>query len=183
MGKIDVFVDTETTGFGHVANPPRDDAIVEFGMAYRLNGEIEKIGWLCNPGKKFYENGRAAEAFSVNNIRVDEVALSLPDAEVSRMAKDLLDSLGNVVLHSYNIPFDKPFLDRKPWQFSEKYVWGEDVMDVAHQFFDLPWGYKIGLKRTLERLRLEPIGEPHRAVTDAVSAMIVHERICDNQRD
>jgi hypothetical protein len=34
MAKIDVFVDTETTGFGHVADPPRDDAIVEFGMAY-----------------------------------------------------------------------------------------------------------------------------------------------------
>ena len=182
MGKIDVFVDTETTGFGHVANPPRDDAIVEFGMAYRLNGEIEKIGWLCNPGKKFFGDGRAAEAFAVNNIQVGDIVLSLSDKEVSRMAKDLLDSLGNVVLHSYNIPFDKPFLEKSPWNFG-KYQWGKDVMDLAHNFFDLPQDYKIGLKRTLERLRLEPIGEPHRAVTDAVSAMIAYERICNNQQD
>ena len=177
MGKIDVFVDTETTGFGHVATPTRDDAIVELGMAYRLNGEIQKIGWICNPGKAFYENGRAAGAFAVNNIQVEDIVLSLPDTEVSRMAKDLLDSIGNVVLHSYNIPFDKPFLDKDPWQFSSKYEWGEDVMDVAHAFFDLPWDYKIGLKRSMERLGLKPIGEPHRAATDAVSAMMVFERI------
>ena len=139
--------------------------------------EIEKIGWLCNPGKKFFGDGRAAEAFAVNNIQVDDIVLSLSDKEVSGMAKDLLDSIGNVVLHSYNVPFDKSFLDRKPWQFSNKYQWGEDVMDVAHAFFDLPWDYKIGLKRSMERLRLKPIGEPHRAVTDAVSAMMVFERI------
>jgi inhibitor of KinA sporulation pathway (predicted exonuclease) len=50
-------------------------------------------------------------------------------------------------------------------------------MDVAHAFFDLPSDYKIGLKRSMERLGLKPIGEPHRAVTDAVSAMMVFESI------
>ena len=177
MKKIDVFVDTETTGFGHVANPQREDAIVELGIAYRLGEKVEKIGWICNPGKRFFENGRAAQAFSVNNISIDDIVASPSDEAISKTAKDLLDSLGDVVLHSYNIPFDKPFLDKKPWQFSEKYKWGEDVMDAAHDFFDLPWDYKIGLKRTLERLGLKPIGEPHRAATDAVSAMMAYEKI------
>ena len=176
MAEVHVFVDTETTGFGHVADPPRDDAIVEFGMAYRLNGEIEKIGWLCNPGKRYYANGRASGALSTSQITEDEIEQALSDKEVSRMARDLLDSLGNVVLHSYNIPFDRPFLEKPPWSFN-KYQWGDDVMDVAHHFFDLPWDYKIGLKRTLERLGLQPIGEPHRAVTDAVSAMMAYEFI------
>lgn len=176
MAEVHVFVDTETTGFGHVANPPRDDAVVELGMAYRLNGDIEKIGWLCNPGKEYYANGRADGAFAVNQISIQEVELALPDTEVSKMANDLLDTLGEVVLHSYNIPFDKSFLEKYPWSF-DKYQWGQDVMDIAHRFFDLPWDYKIGLKRTLERLGLQPIGEPHRAVTDAVSALLAAEEM------
>ena len=176
MDKIDVFVDTETTGFGHVANPQREDAIVELGIAYRFRGKIEKIGWISNPGKQFYENGRAAQAFSVNNISLDDIVAAPSDKVISKTAKTLLDSLGNVVLHSYNIPFDKPFLEKKPWNFG-KYQWGKDVMDLAHDFFDLPQDYKIGLKRTLERLRIVPIGEPHRAATDAVSAMMAYEVI------
>jgi DNA polymerase III epsilon subunit-like protein len=176
MKKIDVFVDTETTGFGHVANPQREDAIVELGIAYRFRGKIEKIGWVCNPGKRFFENGRAAQAFSVNNISLDDIVAAPSDKVISKTAKTLLDSLGNVVLHSYNIPFDKPFLEKKPWNFG-KYQWGKDVMDLAHDFFDLPQDYKIGLKRTLERLRIVPIGEPHRAATDAVSAMMAYEVI------
>ena len=176
MKKIDVFVDTETTGFGHVANPQREDAIVELGIAYRFRGKIEKIGWVCNPGKRFFENGRAAQAFSVNNISLDDIVAAPSDKVISKTAKTLLDSLGNVVLHSYNIPFDKPFLEKKPWNFG-KYQWGKDVMDLAHDFFDLPQDYKIGLKRTLERLRIVPIGEPHRAATDAVSAMMAYEMI------
>ena len=176
MDKIDVCVDTETTGFGHVANPQREDAIVELGIAYRFRGKIEKIGWVCNPGKRFFENGRAAQAFSVNNISLDDIVAAPSDKVISKTAKTLLDSLGNVVLHSYNIPFDKPFLEKKPWNFG-KYQWGKDVMDLAHDFFDLPQDYKIGLKRTLERLRIVPIGEPHRAATDAVSAMMAYEVI------
>ena len=175
--KIDVFVDTETTGFGHVANPPRDDAIVEIGVAYRQNGSVVRIGFLCNPGTKYYENGRAEQALSVNNIRIDDIIAASSDEIISKAIRVLLDSLGGVVLHSYNIPFDRPFLDRDPWQFSGRYQWGEDVMDVAHAFFDLPSDYKIGLKRSMERLGLKPIGEPHRAVTDAVSAMMVFESI------
>ena len=107
---------------------------------------------------------------------LDDIVAAPSDKVISKTAKTLLDSLGNVVLHSYNIPFDKPFLEKKPWNFG-KYQWGKDVMDLAHDFFDLPQDYKIGLKRTLERLRIVPIGEPHRAATDAVSAMMAYEVI------
>ena len=172
-----VFLDTETTGFGHMATPPREDAIIEIGVAYRLNGSIVKWGSICNPGERYFINGRASEALKVNRISIDDI-LQAPDSfTVSERLKSMLNDLDEVVLHAYNIPFDRGFLDMKPWLLSRLFRWGEDVMDLSFRYFKLPVGYRIGLARTLERLGIMPDGTPHRADTDAVSALMAYEKI------
>ena len=174
-----IFIDTETTGLGPFANPRREDAIVEVGIAYRINGRIERWGSLCNPGEKYFRNGRAEEALRVNQISLQDIA-DAPDSRTASMGlRSALKSIGEVELHAYNIPFDKAFLDLEPWNISMDFTWGEDVMDLSFNYFQLPQGYKIGLARTLERLGIRPDGDPHRAATDAVSALMAYERMRD----
>ena len=172
---VHVFLDTETTGFGHMASPPREDAIIEVGVAYRLNGSIVKWGSICNPGERYFINGRASEALRINQISIDDIFQAPNSFTVSERLKSMLNDLGEVVLHAYNIPFDKGFLDMEPWRLSSLFKWGEDVMDISFRYFQLPSGYKIGLAKTLERLGIMPDGTPHRADTDAVSALMAYE--------
>ena len=186
MSKTHVFLDTETTGFGKFANRPREDAIVEVGFAYRIDGAVRKWDSMCNPGRQYLDNNRAAEALAVSHIDLTEIMFAQPAVKVSTQLNEALMAAGepeDLVLHAYNIPFDRYFLGLNPWTVGKEYQWGEDVMDMAHNFFQLPAEYKIGLKRSLERLGLNPDGEPHRAVTDAVSAMMVYEAIVGRSMD
>ncbi len=174
---VHVFIDTETTGLGHVANPRREDAIVEVGIAYRINGRIERWGSICNPGEMYFRNGRAEEALNVNQISLNDITNAPHSEIVSERLNTILKGIGEIELHAYNIPFDRVFLDMEPWHLSDCFQWGDDVMDLAFNYFRLPQGYRIGLARTLERLGLRPDGAPHRAATDAVSALMAYERL------
>ena len=179
-----IFLDTETTGLGLFANPVREDAIIEVGLACRMDNDIYTWGSICRPPKKYFEKGRADEAMKVNCITLEEIkeAPGIYDVstelhrKISHISHLPMVDRGNIMLHSYNIPFDRTFLSKRPWLLGEL-TWGEDVMDLAFNHFQLPAGNKIGLARTLERLGIKPEGKPHRAVTDAVSAMLAYEKI------
>ena len=177
MTTVHVFIDTETTGLGHVALPRREDAIVEVGIAYRINGRIVRWGSICNPGEMYFRDGRAEEALIVSKISLEDITDAPPSVIVSERLNTILKGIGEIELHAYNIPFDRGFLDLDPWNISRDFRWGDDVMDLAFNYFQLPQGYKIGLARTLERLGLRPDGEAHQATTDAVSALMAYERL------
>lgn len=175
---IHVFVDTETTGLGHVASPPRGDAVVEIGIAYRAAGVIVTRDWLCNPGAQYLMNGRASEALLVSHIKEEDILSSRPAVRIAKNLKNEMRELEKdtalpLVWHAYNIPFDRGFLEKSPWNL--KVNWGEDVMDIAKSYFGLPDGYRISLAKTMEHLGIIPNGQPHRAVTDALSAMLAYE--------
>ena len=181
LNRLHIFFDTETTGLGDLATPPREDAIVEVGMAYRFDGKIITYGNVCKPYDYFFADGRADEALKVSGITMEEISKAKSEYDIAEEVRTILNKLilverQDIVLHSYNIPFDQSFLEDCPWSLGF-YDWGEDVMDLAFRHFQLPTGYKIGLARTLERLGIKPQGKPHRAVTDAVSAMLVYEKI------
>ena len=175
---VHVFIDTETTGLGHRSNPPREDAIVEVGIAYRINGNIKSWGAICNPGKKYYAYGRAKEAFAINNINEDEILNAKDSATIAKELNLKLNEPGSILLHAYNIPFDKPFLLREPWNLEAN--WGIDVMKMAHSYFKLPVNYGIRLETVLAKLNIVPDGKPHRAETDAKSTLLAYEAMIKN---
>ena len=178
---LHIFIDTETTGLGHVANPPRDDAIIEIGIAYRnINNSIIRKSWLCNPGEKYLEDRYADEALSVSHISKEDIFASKSPQKVVENVVNLFASLGNgraVVFHAYNIPFDSVFLKKEPWNLNLN--WGIDVMDLSRDYFGLPPFYRIKLSTSMNKLGIVADGEPHRASTDAVSAMLVYEAIME----
>jgi len=170
---VHVFIDTETTGLGHRSNPPREDAIVEVGIAYRINGHIKSWGAICNPGKKYYADGRAKEAFAVNNIKEDEILNAEDSTAIANELKIKLTEAGPILLHAYNIPFDKPFLEKEPWSLEAN--WGIDIMKMAHSYFKLPVNHRIRLETVLKSLNIVPDGIPHRAETDARTTLLAYE--------
>ncbi len=179
MPELHVFIDTETTGLGHVAKPPRDDRIIELGIAYRDNHNlIVRRSFLCNPGPEYFKDGYSDEAISVSNIGKKDILAAMPDYEVVMDVSNLFDTLNkqsNLIFHAYNIPFDSVFLKKEPWNFDLN--WGIDVMNMAHDFFNLPDDWRISLRRSLELLNIIPQGQPHRADTDAVSTLMLYEEI------
>ena len=187
---LHIFIDTETTGLGHVANPPRDDAIIEIGIAYRnINNSIIRKSWLCNPGEKYFKDGYADEALSVSHISKEDILAARSPYEVRKDIKDytiridkhtatfLFGKVTAPIFHAYNIPFDSVFLEKDPWSFH--LTWGIDIMDLSRDYFGLPSSYRIRLSTSMNKLGIALDGEPHRASTDAVSAMLVYEAIME----
>ena len=160
--ELHIFIDTETTGLGHVATPQRDDAIIEIGIAYRdRHNFIRKKSYICNPGPEYFKNGHSDEALSVSKIDVGDILAAKPDYDVAIDARNLFNTLRQyqkLVFHAYNMPFDSVFLQKDPWNFD--LTWGSDVMNMAHDFFNLPDDWRISLRRSLELLDIIPQGQP-----------------------
>ena len=86
------------------------------------------------------------------------------------MVRNHLHSLGNIELHAYNIEFDRPFLEKEPWDFNFK--WGADPMLMAKEIFqEEQW---LSLVKAMERLNIVRHGKPHSAGSDADGAMRVY---------
>lgn len=178
---LHIFLDTETTGLGHVAKYEiREDAVVEIGLAFRLDGEIYSRSWLCNPGERYFENGRADEALSVSHIPMDAI-LNAPSAtEVAVHVKGFLANLHYPltnrpipILHSYNIGFDRPFLEKSPWYF--EYDWGADPMLLAADIINPESGRWPRLEDAMHFFNINREGNAHSALSDAIAALKVHE--------
>lgn len=178
---IHVFIDTETTGLGHADwHEEREDAIVEIGIAIRIDGELYSRSWLCNPGEKYFENGRADYALSVSHIPINAIMNAARDTEVALKVKgflaDLLHPLTNrpiPLFHSYNIAFDRPFLEKSPWNF--EYKWGEDPMIMARDILNGKEGKYPKLDDAMHSFGISRKGNAHRAESDAIAALEVFE--------
>lgn len=185
---LHIFLDTETTGLGHVAKYEiREDAVVEIGLAFRLDGEIYSRSWLCNPGERYFENGRADEALSVSHIPMDAI-LNAPSAtEVSVHVKSFLANLHYPltnrpipILHSYNIGFDRPFLEKSPWNF--EYEWGMDPMKLAAPIINPDTGAWPSLEAAMHYFHIEREGSAHRAGSDALAGLKVLEACLEHNK-
>src|SRR3989337_1368076 len=107
-----VVIDTETTGLGHVDRPPRDDAVIQIGIAWRdREGNVRNWHSTCNPGEGYLRGGRARDALRISGITEKEVLDSLP---VDQVAKELVENLQlvnshhgkEIELRAYNRAFD-----------------------------------------------------------------------------
>ena len=178
---LHIFLDTETTGLGHVAKYEiREDAVIEIGLAFRLDGDIYSRSWLCNPGEKYFQNGRADEALSVSKIPMDAIMNAPSATEVAVHVKGFLANLHYPLtnrpiplFHSYNIAFDRPFLEKSPWNF--EYKWGENPMLLAADIINPESGRWPRLEDAMHFFNIKREGNAHSALSDAIAALKVHE--------
>jgi len=166
-----VVIDTETTGFGHMGRPPRVDAIVQVGIAWRdPRGALMTWESLCNPGA-WYLDEADPKALEVNGLTREQLEAAPDIRDVSLKLRLLLESFGTLKLHSYNMAFDRPFLSAGPWYVEEE-LWGECIMLKATQGNERWPKLKVAAERAginLEGRRLHSAGE------DAAIALEVME--------
>lgn len=110
---MDIFVDTETTGLGHIVK--REDAVVEVGLAYRNSPAVittwEGKMW---PGERFFEEGRAAKALEVNHLELEDLRAQPPPLFVwGQFTSELMHAKATRIL-CWNNAFDEPFIRLEP---------------------------------------------------------------------
>lgn len=183
MGRAPLVVDTETTGFGHNATPPRPDAVIQVGLAYRdPDGEVRTWSSLCNPGPEYLEDGRAEGALEVSGLAEDDVLSAPPARKVASRFWDRVQEarseLGSPLeFRSYNLDFDGPFLASEPWGVGAD-RWGPCIMKRATLYLDGPGGKWPKLEDAVRRLDLEwPRGPAHDAGVDSHAALLVDEAL------
>lgn len=216
---IDVFFDVETTGLGHKANPPREDTILEIGMAYRAiswyandfieamdkliskgndsptseqirtlliswgkkpENKVYSYGQIAFPSMKYVTEGRADEAMRINGITSIDLLKSPMASEVAKHVRAQLGFLNDredceVILHAYNIDFDRPFLEAEPWNIQG--IWGRDPMKMYADLFND--GRYAKLTNAMAHLEIERQGRQHTAESDAICAMLLYEKLIE----
>lgn len=176
-----IVVDTETTGLGHNSRPPRPDAVVQIGYAWRSpRGTIVRWHETCNPGESYLRSGRASDALRINGLSLSEVlearSASLVALEFHKRLEDIRSVTGRQVeLRSYNRSFDEPFLAARPWRVPSR-DWGPCLMQAAQDHLGY-WKWPK-LQEAIQMLGIEPpAGRSHTAAVDSHAALLVHEKI------
>ncbi len=177
---VDVFIDTETTGLGHVASPPRDDAVVEVGIACRLGGEVKKWSTFVKQPPRFFADGRADKALEINRISPGEIAAAPSQEFAFGMLARALESLKATRLVAFNAKFDQPFMEACPefksWLDRSGIAWS--CAQQRAKLVVLVPGH-LSLKTACSKLGIGmEFGSTHRASYDAYLAMLVWEE-CD----
>lgn len=161
-----VAIDVEATGLD-----PNEDRVIEVAcVVFSRGGQVERHGWLINPGRAISEESRA-----VHNISDDDVRDAPPFAQV---AEQILAVLGRGVPLAYNADFDRAFLMaefgrvsqasertdvpalRKGVDWLDPLVWARELQQAEKS---------KSLSSVAERLGIEA-GTAHRAVDDAHTA-------------
>jgi len=167
-------LDCETTGL-----VPGKDRIVEVGAVLYRNGDIlRKECWLVNPGIPI-----PREASAVHGIRDEDVA---GKPTVGQIAESFLSIvLGADVLVGYNWPFDASFFEAEFGEAWRETIKGKPVIDVlvivrsddVGRFWRGKGRHK--LEAVAKRLRIEPVGDLHRASTDcALTLRLLDKLMC-----
>jgi hypothetical protein len=181
-----VVVDTETTGLGHNARPPRPDGVVQIGYAWRTpRGKIVRWAALCNPGKPYLSGGRATEALWVNGLQLPTILAAPSSKTIAAEFRAHLDNIRDesgceLDVRSYNRSFDEPFLSARPWVIPSQ-MWGPCLMQAAQDHLGLSRWPKLHVALNLLGI-MPPDGRSHTADVDAHAALLIHERILRGPR-
>lgn len=171
-----VVVDTETTGLGHIARPPREDAILQVAFAWRENGIIRTMSQTSRPDARFLADDRASVALRIQGRTLADVAASDASPLVAARTRRLYEALGKPELRAYNVAFDQPFLQAHPWSFVAS--WGPCIMLQAAEAINGPDGKWPKLVEACRALGIPTGGHrAHDAAGDAVMALLVQERL------
>lgn len=175
-----VAIDIETTGLGHRNYPPREDAVIQVGIAWKEGNCVKIWSEYCNPGSEFFANGRADAALRINKITLETINNAKPASKVAFELSEKIEEIENsakenIVFKAYNRFFDEGFLKQKPWEVPA-FKWGECIMKQAAS--QLTGKDKLKLETAMQLLEIPwPKGRAHDAATDAHAALLVHEKI------
>lgn len=131
----------------------------------------------CNPGDDFLAGGRAEEALRITGLEEVRIRQAPPAAEAALRLSRILGNLATettVRITTYNIDFDKAFLEADPWRLPGP--WGGCIMRNAHKTLN-PQGKWPRLTEACEMLGIAYPGRAHDARYDAHAALLVHEAI------
>lgn len=177
-------LDTETTGLD-----AQKHAIVELALL-RVEGlrEVEFYWALLNPGRERLEAFAKSRAAEVNGI--DPGALARAEA-FADVAREVLHFLGEHPLMAYNAPFDAAFLRVELARLGlpcppnlvegrqlDPRVWVSDVdRYVPGKRYRAEGRRRHSLSCAAERRGLKPVGDLHRATTDARLLLALARRL------
>lgn len=162
-----VAIDVEATGLD-----PNEDRVIEVACVVFSRGQVERHGWLINPGRPISEESRA-----VHNISDDDVRDKPPFALV---AEEILAVLARGVPLAYNADFDRAFLMAEFGRVGAAQKGERPDVPALRKGVDwldpLTWARELqqaekskSLSAVAERLGIEA-GTAHRAVDDAHTA-------------
>lgn len=178
-----VAIDVEATGLD-----PNEDRVIEVAcVVFRpapqgsgLGPQIERHGWLINPGRPISEESRA-----VHNISDDDVRDAPPFAA---LAGQILDVLARGVPLAYNAEFDRAFLMAELGRARAERADVPALRKSVDWLDPLTWARELqqaekskSLSAVAERLGIEA-GTAHRAVDDAHTAGQVLLRFFQDSR-
>ena len=174
-----IFIDTETTGLGPQAG--RRDQIIEIAFVWNNNGKINTIQEFANPGAEYLHD--CDEALSIQGRTLEEV-ISFQDIEkASKKVKNAIDKIpGKKTFHSWNIPFDKYFVEQEPWNLNLN--WGDDPMVMASRYMGYSYD-RIALWKAVNYFGIEMPENfhLHSALSDAWMALKIYEEITGGYHD
>jgi DNA polymerase III subunit epsilon len=158
-----VAIDVEATGLD-----PNEDRVIEVACVVFGRGQVERHGWLINPGRPISEESRA-----VHNISDDDVRDAPPFAQV---ADQILAVLARGVPLAYNAEFDRAFLMAEFGRVAGERPDVPALRNGVDWLDPLTWARELqqaekskSLSVVAERLGIEA-GQAHRAVDDAHTA-------------
>ncbi len=162
-----IYIDTETTGF----DPVRDKIIEVGAVAWDQGVELGAFERLTWPGEPAFARLMSASVHRpINQVSVDKLRASPLPQEVAGELREFLARFPGASIHSYNVEFDRRFLNRCPWLLREG--WGECVMHASAR-----GGKWIKLGEATVQFGLKFEGEAHTALADAQMAAKVHWEI------
>lgn len=119
------YLDVETTG----TDRRRHSVIEVAAVAAAADGlELASFSSLCNPGPEAMLLADR-RAMAVNRIGEEEVRAAPPSAQVAAALRGFLATHGLPPLWSFNLGFDRPFVEGPPWSLAGP--WGGCVMGAA----------------------------------------------------
>lgn len=117
-------IDLETTGFN-----PKYHEVVEVGLVIIRREKItERFSSLVWPGEDYFAFNRALPALTKQGRTVDSFRGAPRTMAVSRKLKVLLDGCD---ITSFNVAFERGFLDKGRWLGHNTYRWPFCLMEVA----------------------------------------------------
>jgi len=182
MTPLWLILDVETTGLD-----PDTAGVWQLGAVFRQGGrEVESIEMLVRPEERHWTPEHRALARRISGLTAAEelrlpAELTLPEALCGLVAL-LLWHEGPIIATSYNLPFERGFLDREPAALSRlareaglDWRWGPCLMAAAVKAL-APGRERLSLRSACAALDI-PWSADHRALADARLAALLGERL------
>ncbi len=168
-----IITDVETLGFN-----AEKAQVVEIGLSV-LDGEEKEIAAFSSlvfADDAAIEAGK--DALDANKIDPDQIRtaprIELVAAAMWDFLRPIYSAYPGILIHSFNVPFDRRFLVRDPWMLLAEY-WGECIMDASKKAMGT--SKFPSLDRAIEHFGLKFEGDAHRALPDARMAAKVYSQI------